>query len=87
MEEKESFYAYVTKYALTRGIQKLRLRSTSVEGMVTVADNRLQCFHAHEWHHTWLAAEAEAIRMRTRAIISAQNKVKRLENLTFKKED
>ncbi len=88
MEQKMPFYVWVTKYALTKGIQKIKVVRTASANMVKpVERDWLICFHGKEWHMTWEVAKSEAIRMRTRAIISAQNKVKRLENLTFKEGD
>lgn len=82
----ETIVGYVTKYALTAGIQKRRLRISSSTGLVATADHPPIYFHGagKEWHRTWESALARAEKMRADKIASLQKSIAKLEMMEFK---
>lgn len=82
---------YVTKYALTTGIQELEAETTSVEGMICIPADRSkgwtlkQLFHGQgrEWHTDREAAIARADEMRKAKIASVKRQLAKLEAMTF----
>lgn len=68
----ERFTAYITKWALTKGILVMEVEATSHESMVATRMNNggiETCFHGNDWHRT----EAEA-RARVDKMIEAKRK-------------
>lgn len=82
---------YVTKYALTTGIQELEAETTGVEGMICIPADRSkgwtleQLFHGQgrEWHTDRAAAVAKAETMRQAKIASVKKQLAKLEAMTF----
>ena len=77
---------YSTKYALTAGIKKFKVRDRG-NGMVEVTDDGYSCFYLHgegrEWHRTWEAAAMKARMMQKQKIENLRRQLKKLENLRF----
>jgi hypothetical protein len=80
--------AYITKYALTSGIQEVddasepeyESRMISVRSLGVFAN-----FHGEgrEWHRTKESAVAKAEQMRLAKIVSLKKSIKKLESLNF----
>lgn len=79
----DTFEGFITKYALTVGIQRKRLQSTFSPSMVTEADNILSSYHHGEWHRTWDAALVQAEKMRTAKLASLTKSRAKIEALKF----
>lgn len=80
--EKERITAYLTKRALTAGIEKVEgevCHDISSE-MLSYGDNYA---HGNGWHRTYEAAVARAEAMRSAKIAALGTKIARLERLTF----
>lgn len=83
---------YITKYALTSGIDKADARETQSVGMVVYRmPGGIHDQYAHgecrEWHKTWESAHARAEAMRLAKIASHKKSIANLEKLTFAKEE
>lgn len=81
---------YVTKYALSSGIQEMEAeRSTTSEDMICVEPDRskgysfVQLFHGNDWHTDRQAAVARANEMRVAKIASVKKQLAKLEAMTF----
>lgn len=82
----EEFDGYVTVYALTEGIRKIKLRSTSVLGMVYAAGVQYPMSYYGEgkdWHRTLESAVARANDMRGKKIASLRKSIEKMESLKF----
>ncbi len=75
---------YVTKYALTKGIEKVSAR---IDGELAAEDVKSwrRYFHGEgrEWHRTMKAAVAKAEQMRDAKIKSLRKAISKLEQRTF----
>ena len=74
--------AWITKYALTEGIQE-------VEGRVALEARDMFCYagkfaHGNDWHETKAEAIVRAEQMRVAKIASLKKSIERLERLRFK---
>ena len=87
----ETFTAYVTKYALTRGILEVEAEGDDDgdgfirDGVIWVespAGGRLY-FNLNEWHRTFHVARQHALVLRDREIASLERKIERLRKLSF----
>lgn len=82
---------WVTKYALTEGIQEMDAEDSNPEypGMVRVRPKGETGYHQYfhgeggQWHRSLDAAKVKAESMRQAKIKSLQKSIKRLEQLTF----
>lgn len=85
MTTDQTFPAWVTKYALTKGIQEVEARLSEVAPtMILVGDyTRPTYFHGTEWHRDRASAVAKAEDMRRKKIASLKAQIKRLEGLKF----
>lgn len=80
----KTFTAWITKYALTTGIQKCTVRALEHEGMVEEVGARYTTYyHGKDWHRTREGAVARAKDMRAKKIASLRKKIVELEKLTF----
>lgn len=85
-ENTESIDVWITKYALTSGIEKARAEvKTDFPDMATVIRKSGWCdyFHKNDWHRTEEAAFARAEQMRQRKIVSLRRSLKRFEEMSF----
>ena len=77
--------AYITQYALIRGI--LKVTGTVVDGEVLEVPSAsgICCFYYHKpyWHNTLADAELAACAIRDKRIRSLRKTLARLESLTF----
>ena len=83
-----TIHVWITKYALTEGIQE-----TDAEHCISVSKRMIVCpglgpfavFHREggEWHRTRESAVAKADKMRLDRIRSLKKSIKKLEALTF----
>ena len=75
--------AYITKYALTKGIIEKEVSVLSLH-MVRVTDNPYEeYYHGSEWHETLDQARTTACRMRDEKIASMRKKLAKLEKMIF----
>lgn len=83
----DRFTAYITKYALTKGISKREVKETHFRTMVSIADTPagsiIQYYHLPDWHRTREAAVAQAEKMRLAKIANLRKALARLEVLNF----
>ncbi len=78
---------WVTKYALTSGIQ----HHTNAEHCVGTSTRMIKvpgpyggaCFHGDDWHRTRADAAAHAEKMRDRKIAALEKQIKKLRAMTF----
>lgn len=86
MGKGDIFEAWVTKYVLTAGIQRVRVRHSGIGDMVT-ADRRFshQNYHGEgkDWHRTPEAAVARAEEVRRRKVKSLQASLDKLQARDF----
>ncbi len=78
--------AWVTKYALTTGIEKHESSTTFSDGMIRVRPEEGgldQFFHGKDWHKTEKAANERAEEMRLKKILSLKKQLKRYESMSF----
>lgn len=85
--KNEIFTAWITKYALTNGIEAVQAEwcgDVSAE-MITYGygDGYMHFVHGSDWHRTPEAALARAEEMRTAKIASLKNSMAKLERMTF----
>lgn len=87
---------FITKYALTEGIQEMEAEDCSKEvenhkdKMIMVKGNASEdkwiCdtyYHGNDWHTTREAAVAHAEEMRKKKIVSLQKSIKKLQAMKF----
>ena len=78
---------YVTKYALTKGIQIFenvrQCVSVSVD-MIATADKHSQCFHKGDWYTNPNAAIKKAEEICSKKIESLKKQISKLEKMEFK---
>ena len=75
---------YVTKYALTSGIHKERVRETMFPNMVATVGEWNTSYHKPDWHDTEVEARARAAVMIKKKIASIQKQLDRLQKLDAK---
>lgn len=85
MEYKSAFMVYVTKYALTKGIQERMVMLTTIDDMVGDVEHSLICYHGEgrDWHRTRESAVKRAEEMRKKKIASLKRNITKFEKLTF----
>ena len=87
MEGRTQFKAYVTKSALTGGIEAIDAYDCFYinPNMIGDCNNSCRTFHGEgrEWHRTAESALARAEEMRVEKIKSLEKQIERLKNLTF----
>jgi len=71
---------YTTKYALTKGIEKI---DADVEPGKTLATKGLTCYHKPYWHETREAAIEHADQLRFQHIASLGRKIDKLRKVNF----
>lgn len=75
---------YVTRFALTSGIQEFD--ADKIEGDMVVAYDQYRCrlyFHGNDWHRTREAAVARAEEMRVKKLQSLERQIKKVSKLVF----
>ncbi len=83
----DEFDGYVTQYALTAGIQPMRLRVTGVsDDMAQQVPHQWGVYYHGEgknWHRTYESARKRAEEMRKAKIASVKKSLAKLEAMTF----
>lgn len=75
---------WVTKNALTRGIEVVTAEVFEESGMIAVYEDRYAYYvHGNDWHKTPEAAVARAQEMRDARIKSLQRSIAKMEKLKF----
>jgi hypothetical protein len=78
---------YITKYALTNGIKKVRCRVEPDDNLAVQDGARYPLFthsEGNEWHRTYEGALLKAETMRFKKIGSLNAQLKKMQGLTFK---
>ena len=88
----EDITAWVTKYALTSGIQKVSgtVRHETSSDMLSYIGSRYdwrECVHGTDWHRTPEAALERAEKMREAKIASLKKSIAKLEAMMFMVEE
>ena len=86
--KNENITAWVTKYALTDGIQKVSgtVRHETSSDMLSYIGSRYdwrECVHDNDWHRTPEAALARAEEMRKNKIASLKKSLAKMEATMF----
>lgn len=83
METPKTFTAYITKYALTTGIETQQVKQWN-KGMVSYElSGRIKYAHGKDWHITKEAAILRAEQMRSAKLKCIQDKINKLNGLKF----
>jgi hypothetical protein len=84
----DQFYAYITKYALTAGIQYKLVENSHFADMATEVGPWHTHYHGEgkEWHRTFEGAKARAENMRTNKLASMEKSAKKLRSIDFSKD-
>ena len=89
--KNENITAWVTKYALTDGIQKVSgtVRHETSSDMLSYIGSRYdwRCVHGKDWHRTPEAALARAEEMRKNKVASLNKSIAKLEAIKFSAEE
>ena len=82
---RTTFLAYITKYALTKGIQCVLVLDNFDISIRMVSDTARGggIYHLPDWHRSPVQAIVRAEQMRDAAIQSTQSKIERLRRMTF----
>lgn len=83
MEQDEHITAWVTTWALTRGILRVNGRVCHNISSKMLSFGQHGCAHGKDWHRTPAAAVARAQEMRKDKIASLRKSIKKLESMTF----
>ena len=85
--EGKKITVWVTKYALTTGIEKHESSTTFSDDMIRVRPEEGgidQFFHGNDWYKTEKAAKERAEEMRLKKIVSLKKQLKKFESMSFK---
>ena len=79
---------WITKYALTSGIQEAEARVSNTSEKMIVAESGNgrgvgKCYRKPHWHKTFQDANERAGEMRTQKIASLRKQIAKLESLSF----
>ena len=74
---------YVTKYALSAGIEHIEVITTSSPEYVRENKRYARDFHKGDWFEDKEEARFKAESMRTKKILSLQKQIEKLERLSF----
>lgn len=82
---KQILEVYVTRYALTKGIQKRTVELTHTTEMVVDSKERHLYYHGegNEWHYTLKAAIKRANEMKKKKIETLKKQLRKIEALEF----
>ena len=87
MSERTRFMAWVTKYALTDGIQKMQVQDCfgTSPTMVEKVNGRNQYYHGKDWHRTPEEAVARAKEMQAAKLKSIERRLAKVAAMDFDK--
>lgn len=75
--------AWITKYALTKGILEKEVRDCG-DGMAEESENHFPTYyHGTDWHKDKQSAIAKAEEMRKKKIASLKKQIEKLEKMNF----
>ena len=76
---------YITKYALTEGINKAYVSEENIEGDRVFIKSRWTCvsYGKTDWHKTKAEAKIRAEEMRQKKIASLKKQLAKMEKMTF----
>lgn len=76
---------FVTKYALSNGIEEVEVVETCVPGLLQNVNHSHLHYHTEgkDWHRTMEAAVKKADAMRAKKIASLKKQIAKLENTEF----
>ena len=79
------FTAYITKHALTGGIEKLEVRDCfDISPTMVARDGHFTGhYHGGDWHRDYADALVKAESMRVKKIASLKKQIAKLEKMTF----
>ena len=87
MTERTQFTAYVTKYALTAGVQEILVEDCFDTSPTMVKDLREGAIHNYyhngDWHRSRDEAVKRAEKMRAKKLASLQKQIDRIRKLVF----
>ncbi len=83
MTERTRFHVYITKYAITDGLQEMIVEDRFDISPDMVIAGRYKIYHKPHWHRTREEAIKQAEMMRAKKISSVKKQIARLENLVF----
>lgn len=81
--DRERITAWITTYALTKGIQEMEGEVCHNISSDMLACANSDCFHGSNWHRTREAALVKAEDMRLKKIASLKKQIEKLEKLRF----
>ena len=86
LEKNKKYTIYVTKYALTQGIQKKEVYYSGISEMMCDCENRGAAYHGggDDWHFNRHDAILTAEKMRQKKLISLEKKINKIKNMKFK---
>ena len=79
----EKIKAWITRYALTSGIQVVNAVVCHSVNSTMISYGGMSSAHGKDWHRTQTDALERAEEMRKAKIISLKKSIKKLESLTF----
>lgn len=74
---------WITKYALTRGIFEMEVKSTSRDGSTVYGNAWYEAYGSRHWYKRKTDAVKRAKEMRKREITRLENKIKKLKEKRF----
>ena len=79
------FFAYITQYALTAGIERREVRDCFdlAPDMVADIEHSNLYYHGSDWHRTFRDALDQAEALRAKKIASLKKQIAKLERMTF----
>jgi hypothetical protein len=84
MDESKTFDAWITRYALTRGVFKVKAKQYDPTTIVIEhGQNKGALVFRDDWHRTADAAEIRADRMRKTKIGSLRKQIEKLDAMWF----
>lgn len=74
---------WITKYALTRGIFEMEVKSMSKDGSAVYGETWRDAYYSRDWYKRKTDAVKRAKEMRKREIARLENKIKKLKEKRF----
>lgn len=85
MENRQTFKVFVTKYALTAGIEEVEVEACEGSSGMVKGPSVFEYYHGEgrEWHRTRESAVKKAEDMRARKLESLNKQIAKLEKFKF----
>ena len=81
--ERTTFTAWITRYALTKGVFSIKVEDCYDTTMVQDVGNTCSYYHGKDWHKTRKEAVKRANEMRDKKLASLKKSIERLKKLKF----